>query len=765
MPKRVLCVFCLVCVVVLGVSLYIVEIPGEEYGSWEGEYVTVTGEVLRKEYQVLLQGERLLIYLGNIQSSGDSTIEITNSVICYMKENQIEPELGSRCMIRGKVSLFEAASNPGQFDSVMYYRIKKIDFRLYESTLVGKGEDYSKLKEGLYRLRVKWGEVLERYFSPENASIMKTMLLGEKKELDSNVKELYTRAGIAHILAISGLHLSLIGMGIFQLLRKLFIPIWLSGAAAVGVIFLYGTMIGSEASSQRAIIMFTLHMIAKAIGRTYDMLTALAAAAVLLLLEQPLYLLSSGFLFSFSAILGIGLLRPVFMDRIDERRSVPVSICSRVSSNFFSSFCVTAAVFPVQLFFYFEFPLYSIIINVMILPLMSLLMILGFFVLLFGNVFAPAAHMAAFAGSKILSLYEFVCTTNERFISPRVITGRPAVWQIACYILLLTAVVLWDENKQLYSALKKKWRLRTYKYSELCIYRLLIIGMASLILMLRIETGAVVTFLDVGQGDAIHIRSDSGRHYLMDGGSTSTSHVGKYRIIPYLKSQGIGRLEAVFISHMDEDHVNGIIEMIEDGSIEIGILILADTSGKEVSEKMKSLIHLARDSAIPIGYMKQGDVITDGITRFSCMHPKGGGSDADANAASMVLKMEYGNFSVLLTGDVEEGGETMLTSYLRSTQEGGITVLKAAHHGSKYSTSQDFLNITAPQIAVISCGKKNSYGHPHDEVMERLGESGAMILTTPEYGAVSISSDGSRVRINTYKARNKYEHRFLKHFS
>ncbi len=236
--------------------------------------------------------------------------------------------------------------------------------------------------------------------------------------------------------------------------------------------------------------------------------------------------------------------------------------------------------------------------------------------------------------------------------------------------------------------------------------------------------------------------------------STSVSSVGKYRIIPFLKYQGASSLQAVFITHPDEDHCNGIKELIEIGTqegIRIKNLILPDIDGEAKNSAYIELEQQAAVAGILVSYMSRGQQIKDDKLVLSCLHPQTGYRTDNANEYSLVMEAAYGQFKVMLAGDIEGSGEGKMIQYLdKKETDTGITALKAAHHGSAYSTPDAFLELTNPVYTVISCGRDNSYGHPHAELLERLKKHNANILITYETGAVTFVTDGQKVRVNKF---------------
>ena len=259
-----------------------------------------------------------------------------------------------------------------------------------------------------------------------------------------------------------------------------------------------------------------------------------------------------------------------------------------------------------------------------------------------------------------------------------------------------------------------------------------------------------VHFMDVGQGDCIVMRNENGNCYMVDGGSTSKSQTGKYQILPFLESMGIGELEAVFVTHPDEDHISGILELMEQSpwGVRINSLILPDVSREMKQKELAELREQAAAYGIPVRYIGRGDVVQDRNLKFTCLSPEEGMATDEVNEISTVLYTEYEEFKMLLTGDVTGEPEWELLSGLEGKE--ALTVLKVAHHGSKYSTPREFLEMTDPVIAVISAGKDNRYGHPHEELIERLEKRGCRIYRTAKSGAVTMQVRRGRIRVEEF---------------
>ena len=262
------------------------------------------------------------------------------------------------------------------------------------------------------------------------------------------------------------------------------------------------------------------------------------------------------------------------------------------------------------------------------------------------------------------------------------------------------------------------------------------------------EEGIRAAVLDVGQGDCIYIRGDQ-EDYLVDGGSSDVSSAGIYRIEPYLLANAVDTLDYVFATHGDEDHINGIRELLENQDLGVRIRNLVLPSEGYLDEKLLELAETARKNGTRTAVMRAGDKITEktGKTELKCLGPVEGTKLEPGNEASLVMELTYGDFCMLLTGDVEGQGEESLYKEGELPQ---CDVLKAAHHGSRDSTTAEFLKAAQPKAALISAGVDNRYGHPHEETLERLREAGCSVYSTQENGTLTVRTDGQKVKLSGY---------------
>lgn len=754
--RRPLCLIALVLAAAVRLSIAIWPPGFVSYHDLYGKEVGLTGTVTAKEFRKNSgQDTYLQITLSRIcdVSGMDGSQKRTYHVLCLATDDpdyadRVSP-VGARIRVEGTMRPFEEKSNPGEFDSRLYYRIQNIEFRLTDIHILAASASADPLAEHLYYAKRYLASVLDHCCHEKDAQVLKAMLLGEKGMIDAETKELYQGSGIIHILSISGLHVSLLAMGLYTLLRKIHIPGLPASILSVTVLLLYSKMTGMGASTFRAAVMFVMYMTAKQIHRTYDLLTGAAVAGILLILQQPLYLLHSGFLFSFGAVISIGLLAPALPDK-------------------FSFLSVPLANLPVYLSFYYTFPLYSLMLNLVVIPLMSIVMISAVLAMGIGaagevlltDFLLTAAKFAAEPASIVLRLYEFLCGAAKRLPGYTLVLGAPQAWQVFVYLGMLAVFVYVQDRDDIRITLPAvRFFRRPYvhenpaKESERWkhFFGCLWLSLAVIILCLRFRSGLYLDFLDVGQGDGIYMECEGTRIFI-DGGSTTKKDLAKYQIEPFLKHEGAGTVDMLILTHDDEDHCSGMKEIVVSSDMHIRNLVLPDIADSLKGKNYLALERAAKKRDIPVSYISRGGRIQAGKLTLKCLAPVSGKEYSGVNAACTVLLARYGKFSCLLTGDLEKDGEEDFLKYVEGSLElKGLTVLKVAHHGSKYATSDAFLESVSAKYAVISCGWRNTYGHPARETLGRLRDAGMEIFDTRYAGCVRVRTDGERVSVQGYK--------------
>ncbi len=645
------------------------------------------------------------------------------SVLIYLDSTETSlselPPLGSSVSVKGKFSLFEKATNPGQFDPEEYYHIRGIEYMLFNARILSRGEKYDLIKESLFRFRLKLSGVYDDLLSPEESGILCCMILGDRSGLDPGIKNLYQESGIAHALSISSLHISILGYGLYKLLKKLCCNRMIPAVSCTLFVLLYSLMVGGSTSTVRAVIMFSTCMASDLTGRTYDILSAVSLSLMMILFSDPLYIYDPGFTLSFGSVLGIALLSPVLKDVLPfgKRRSFSGAI---------ACISVSLAILPINLYFFYEVPVFSFFLNLLVVPLMGVLVVSALLTALIGAVILPAAVPGAFLCHLILSVYEKGCFFIQSLPGNRLTAGRPESLRIAAYYLLLLLFCLIRKRKK----------------------ALIILPLLPLVVAFRLHGGITYTMLDIGQGDC-NVLDIGGKVMVIDCGSTSVKEIGKYRVIPFLKFSGRNRIDLAVVTHSDLDHISGFTEIMEGGDengIRIKNLIMPGIRNQD--EKYRSFLQKARDKGIRVSFINAGESFSVNNMAFSCLGPEKGFETGDANEYSTVLKGSLGSLTLLFTGDIQGEGERRMIRHLDGEER--ITVLKTAHHGSRFSTPEEFLNKTNPRFSLISAGRRNRYSHPHEELLRRLKDKGSEVHITKNEGAITVKSDGKSISVRGF---------------
>lgn len=682
----------------------------------------ICGEVQRRQDTEFSQS----VYLKQVCLLYSKKIPIENVRVFLKKEEEVLP--GTMIKVSGKLEPVQAPGNPGEFDSRQYYACQHIYYFMKEGVILQKSGNGSLYRQALLDVRKQIARNLEAAAGTD-APVLEAMVLGEKENLDDDLKMRYQLAGIIHILAISGLHISLLGMGLYGLLKKAGLGNYAAGMTALLVMLQYGIMTGTSVSAMRAVCMFLFSICAKILGRIYDLLTALSVSAVLLLLDSPAYLYSSSFLLSFGAVLGIGATAPVLYEITGAK--------GKAVKGFLASLAVQLTTLPVLLWFYGEVSVIGMLLNLAVLPTVGVVLISGVVCGLLGFVHIGLACAAAAPGRILLHIYEAMSVFAGRLPFGTWIGGAPELWHIVGYYGILVLVLgVWHRTAGCRG-----------KRGAFILCGMAFIAAGIFLLGYHPSGGFGITCLDVGQGDCCVLETPERRHILIDCGSSDQSEVGRYRLLAYLKNQGISYLDAILVSHTDQDHISGIrelLEFMEDDltAIRAGKLILPGWEKK--SDTYTELAELALRAGVKPISGNAGDVLQTGGMQLVILAPEKGTPGTDVNEEGIVAEVRYENFRGLFTGDIGDETERKLLEQFTD-----VDFLKVAHHGSKYSTGDAFLRKTAPELAVISCSFRNTYGHPSPDTVKRLEEAGCRVEYTMR-GAVIIRVKEGRISVQRF---------------
>ena len=727
-------------------------LTGEKIQSTLGEKetVAVTGTVT--EALATSAGECLSVNQISIQSKNRSDIILSPEMklTITIEGRAVLPD--DRITVKGTFAAYDGATNPGQFDAARYYASLDTVGTLRNAEIRAVEPGGPGLVRLLASLRFSLLGCYERIMDEKTAGTVAAICLGEKKMMEREWKQVYQDGGIAHILAVSGLHISMAGMGLFRLLRRLRMGYRTSSLVSGLTAVLYTMLTGAAISAVRACLMFLLWLGAQSFGRKSDMLTGISAAAVLLTGADRRNLPQSSFLLSFSAVLSLCIL-PRLAEEV-------CAIRSRAAKAVTAGASVWIGTLPCTLWFFYQAAPWSILVNLAVVPLMSAVMASGLAASA-GLLWEPAGIFFAAPAGYLLNGFEWLCRLEQNFPVPLWVAGRPGLFSILLYYSVLAALCL------IGTAVRRKGKRDREKKSRTKGMRALWISgcFVCIACMGRWKSGELtVTCLDVGQGDCTLLQFPEGINCLVDGGSSSNRKVWEYVISQSVKYYGIRKIDYWFLSHADEDHISGLREFLTEyqtgrwkenvSGITLERLVLPPSADDADFDELTAL---AGKNGIEILQMDRGDTVGrtkpdrtgDAGTSWSmtCLAPQKGGLAGDRNEDSMVLLLEYGNFRMLFTGDLEGAAEKKLAA---SGADLHADVLKVGHHGSSNGSSEEFLEAVSPRFAVISCGKNNRYGHPSDETLGRLDQEDAAVFRTDECGAVTFRTDGEQYTAGTF---------------
>ena len=693
----------------------------DELGKVIGDKVKLVAKVIR----VSDKGYKKEYLLRDI-TIVDRDIYSTKDIL--LSAYKIDPKLGYGDVIKvdTKLELAENQHNPGGFSYRNYLKQQGI----YAVARVNSYEELrvianraNLIMKGLFNLREEIKSLIQRYFHQPYNYILEALLLGDKSLLPDKIEDNFRELGLSHLLVISGFHIGLLSYLFYLIGRKLNFSKRLN--LIFNLIFLSSYLIitGCQLPSLRAVLLIFLVLLGDYLERRIDIYNLLAGVGIIILLINPFSLFTVSFQLSFGAVVAISFLTPIISNYLPIRND-------KLNNLISGSLAAQLGLAPILSYYFYEISLMSVLSNLLVMPLISLVLWFGIFFILFAlmkltfiaKLFAIIIKLILLIVLKIVNLLADNFTTT-------LILGKPFIAIIILYYLII------------YFLLKiLKPRLIPYsKNYQLHSKAIILVIILILIVQLGFSgfNGLQIIFFSVGSADGSYLETPTHQKILIDGGEDGRE------IREYLKSRGIRRINIAFISHFHADHVGGIIELMKE--FKIDRIFYPPTL--EENELSKEFFKLAEDKKIKITKLFKGDNIRVSQINFQVLAPNLPLiNESPANNNSMVLKLCYKNFKVLFTGDLEiEGEERLLArgSNLKST------VLKVGHHGSSTSSSINFINRVNPDLAIISVGK-NNYGHPSNEVVNRFKKRGIKVLRTDYSGAITLWTDGQSYRYEQF---------------
>lgn len=732
-----------------------------------------------------LHFQKLILYLPK-ESTGEGSMPL--------------PLPGQICSVKGRFLELSPATNEGEFSLPSYYKGEGIS-GVFQAKTIGlvRGESSPFAKE-LFTLKQSLGNRIDALFPEETAGFLKSLFLGERSGITLSEKSLYQSAGISHILAISGLHLSLLGGFFYRLLRKIKLSSLLSSLITSFFLFSYFLFTGSSHSAFRALFMLFLRFTAIQLGKGKDLLSQLSFALLFLLWLNPLSLYSIGMQCSFFTLFVFFLLEERPGKAVRKKKEKALSkICKKHAIGFSKhpslllkfptylsklipcllstlphrlqgSFLFYLALLPLFSLTQFSFPLYAPLLNLLLLPLLPFFFLLGavsiFLSYLPGQDFL-LLRLLSFSSRFLLNLlFQIFHLFMEKSLAlpfSQIPLGKMQAFSVMFYFLFLYLLFFFPRAKSLSLLLSLGFLLSLPLYLP------------------RPPKELEIAALDVGQGDGFVLRKGA-LVFTIDNGSTSKNLFPEQIFFPYCKAKRIQHIDYALLTHCDRDHISGIQALLEKNpSISLSHLILPASAFKD--HRYDLLKRLAYNHGADVSYWQKGDELVfseQGIClsakktaweenpstskkrgpdtkghqlHIRCFYPNDSTYIEEANAHSIGCLLEYGHFRMLFTGDMPKESEEALLENCRETEASPIVdVLKLAHHGSKTSSCPSFLSETQAKFALFSYGKKNRYGHPHKNTVKSCQKYCLFPLETAKLGEILIKTNGEQFEITAPQA-------------
>jgi len=750
-------------IALLGGLYYIfstISLPKEDISNFVQEEVTLRGRIMRPPQRGIERTTFYLdvdeIYSGQWQRPASGKVRISGDITLPL-------QYGDIILVRTKLKRPRSYHNPGGYDfenALARDRVYVVGW-VKEEDIIRLGFRGNHLLRLLYDAREDIRKAIEQSLKGESSSILQSMIIGEEKGLNDEIRDAFMASGTTHILSISGSHLGLLAFIIYNILRlsiltlpsrfllKLTLyttPSKISALLTMPPVIIYTIIAGGQVATIRSLIMILVYLFAILIEREDRLINSLAFAALIILLLNPQVIYDISFQLSYGSILSIGYILEWWKRRerdplYVEEKGLLMKMKKRLIQYLLVTLSATLGTAPLVAYHFNQFSWVGLFSNIIIIPLagaviVPLGLLSGFITALSGSSALPMAPLL----DRIVSIFYLLVRAFSKIPHAALHLPSPSIPLISLYYLFL------------YTLLESKGN-RWARFVSITAFSLIMIFTISL--FLKNPKGIRVTFIDVGQGDSSLIELPDRKRILIDGGGGFDKgfDIGRRVIAPYLWDRGIRGIDYLVLSHPHPDHIGGLIYIIK--GFRIGeVWVNGDYAIKGYTE----FLRLIEEKGIQLITVKRGDALLKDSYNIYILHPypqfdpsSPRGEFSAQNNRSIVLKLVYKNHSFLFSGDIEKEAEEnliYLDRWLRAD------VIKVPHHGGKTSSIEEFISLVRPEIAVVSSGRDNIFHHPNPDTIMRYERLGIKVYRTDLDGAVILESDGEKMKVETFRDRS-----------
>lgn len=691
------------------------EYESKQYDVFEnvfaGRYVTVFGtvdDVPEKTESAFSKNITYPVKISQLRVN-DKFYKTDKKIMVYAPENATV-NMGDTVILKGILKLPEEDKNPGGFNYRSYLKTQKTAavINIDEGVVCGNSDSAAyKIKSIRNRLLNKISQCM-----PQNTDlIVRALVLGDKSLLGDDVETAFAGSGISHALALSGMHLSILTAFVMWFISKSRMHMRLRALVCIAAVIVYIPVAGFFPSLMRAGIMTLFALFATLFKRRYDTATAIVFAATVLIAQNPYVINSVSFQLSFFATAGIVYIAlPLYA--VIKRKVSLNRLAAFVVITTVSSLCATLVTLPVIAKTFGYISIYTILGNLVIVPLIEVLFAGGIVMIALSVVFMPAAKLVGFALAAVTYAIVFISDGVSSLPGAFFNIKAPGIPEYLLYASSLVSVALC---------------LKCGKFKKSAVIPVVVCAVLCVANNIYQATVFRVEFINVGQGDGALVQIPFGKNIMIDCGPENGQAAN------YIRTKGIHTLDVVYLSHTDSDHLGGLEQVLS--SVNVKKVVLPHTSAKtkDISQILSKILKSGAD----VEFADDNYKCVIGSCTVEAVHP-GMSTTDDDNANSLVLKISCRGKKFLFTGDINTESENII---LQSGKNIDADVMKIAHHGSKNSTGAEFTEKVSPRYAVISALKNNSYGHPDRGVLDRLQKANCRVLRTDINGYVHFSKD------------------------